>query len=379
MRPGDGSLRVFRSRRSFFSGSFDEYAMPANGLVTPRVAGVDLDNVPAFLVQLDRFGEGAVDAGLDLLAVDLDSRPGLAAAGDHEDTTVGFDVLEVELGRRGVLFLAAGAARGGDAELPGRAPGSLETVRAEGGDAPLKRPFAADSQGGARPRPVLHVDDVVDEEVVARHLQRIAGGARHRRPGEDEPPGALEIHGFAVAGRQRFGARRQRLGLGEQVAGLHHLLQRPDLAFQAALRRQLHAAAVGSEAALAGLLVDGDEGLRLLAHPRRRPGRAHAAGLLVGAEVDPAVLHLDRLLRRAAGVRVAGGDDELGVGPHRVEAAVEEHDLGGAAVGGAHVVAGLELDAAARFLPVAAVAAPVLHVPLERDEPRLALRAAQRQ
>src|SRR3954449_1812768 len=81
---------------------FDEHARSADGLFPPGVPGADLDDVPPFLVQLDGFGEGAVPVDLDLLAVDLDPRPRLAASGDHEDTTVGFDALEVKRRRRGV-------------------------------------------------------------------------------------------------------------------------------------------------------------------------------------------------------------------------------------------------------------------------------------
>src|SRR4029077_15490910 len=100
-------------------GILDEDAVPADGLGPPRVAGTDLDDVPAFLGQLDRLGEAAVRIGLDLLAVDLHRRPRLAASVDHEDTTVGFDVGEVKGGRIRVRLLGGGAAGGGsDAELP---------------------------------------------------------------------------------------------------------------------------------------------------------------------------------------------------------------------------------------------------------------------
>src|SRR4051812_49821122 len=138
--------------------------MPADGLVSPRVPRADLDDVPALFVQLDGLGERAVRSEGDLLAVDLHPRSRLGAAVDHGDTTVGFDVSEVKLGRRRVLLLAAAAVVGGgsDAELPRLAPGSLQAVRPEGGDPPLEAPLAAQPQGGPRLGPVLRVDDVVD-------------------------------------------------------------------------------------------------------------------------------------------------------------------------------------------------------------------------
>ena len=209
---------------------------------------------------MDRLGEAAVRVGLDLLAVDLHRRPRLAAAVDHEDTTVGFDVVEVKRRWIRVRLLAGGAAGGGgDAELPRLAPGALEAVGAEGGDPPLEGPLAAHPEGGPRLGAVLGVDDVVDEEVVAGDLERVAAGAGHRLPGEHQPLGRGEVDDLVVHRIDRIGAGGHRLRLGEQVAALHHLLERPDLALQAAVRRQLHAAPVGAEAPLAGPLVDGDD------------------------------------------------------------------------------------------------------------------------
>src|SRR3954468_5419776 len=168
--------------------------MPADGLVPPRVPRADLDDVPTLFAQLDGLGERAVRSEGDLLAVDLHPRPRLGAAVDHGDTTVGFDVSEVKLGRSRVLLLTAAVVGGGsDAELPRLAPGSLQAVRPEGGDPPLKAPLAAQPQGGPRLGPVLRVDDVVDEQVVAGDLEGIMGGAGHRLPGEDQLLGGVEV------------------------------------------------------------------------------------------------------------------------------------------------------------------------------------------
>src|SRR5688572_8224351 len=111
--------------------------MPAGSLVPPTVARPDLDEAPALLFELDRFGEGPVRGALDLLAVDLDLGSGIAVALDDEDTTVGFHVLQVKRGRRFVLFAHSGA-EGGHPELPRLAPGPLHAALVEGRHPPLE-------------------------------------------------------------------------------------------------------------------------------------------------------------------------------------------------------------------------------------------------
>src|SRR6185369_8906390 len=100
---------------------------------------------------------------------DLHAGAGLGPAGDDEDITVGFDVFEVKL-RRGLVAVAAVAAERGDAELPRLAPRPLDAVLAIGGHPPLEGPFTAQPERRPRLRPVVDVDDVVDEQMVARHL-----------------------------------------------------------------------------------------------------------------------------------------------------------------------------------------------------------------
>src|SRR6185295_18742205 len=147
-----------------------------------------------------------------------------------------------------------------------------------------------------------------------------------------------------------------------------HLLLLLDLALQAALRRQRDAAAEGAEAPLVRVLVEGDERLRVLAHLRDRARRLHLAATARRVQIDPAVLHRDRLLGGAGG---RGRDDEQRVRAHRVQRAVLEVDLRRAGLRGAHVVAGVQLAVGPRLLPRAAVAAPHLDLPLDGDEARL--------
>src|SRR6185369_7321768 len=152
---------------------FDKSAVTAHRFVACGVAGPDFDEAPTFLPKLDGLGERAVRGGVDLLSVDLHPGAGLGSPADDEDTTVGFDVVEVKLRRRLVHF-AVGMVERVDAELAWLAPRSLDAVLAVGGHPPLEGPFAAHAERGAGLGPVAHVDDVVYEEVIARHLERVA-------------------------------------------------------------------------------------------------------------------------------------------------------------------------------------------------------------
>src|SRR5437660_9639662 len=88
-----------------------EDAMAAHGFDAPAVARLDLDEAQAFLGELHGLLKGTVRADLHGLTVDLDPHARIALAADDEDTTVGFDVLEVKRRRIGALVAAAGFER----------------------------------------------------------------------------------------------------------------------------------------------------------------------------------------------------------------------------------------------------------------------------
>ncbi len=262
----------------------------------------------------------------------------------------------------------AARAAGDDAEAAGRAPRAAHVAGGDRGDAPEEGALALDAEGGAGGAAVGGVDDVVDEEPVAGDLQGIALATRHPLPRQPHllDPVVVEIGVLLRPGEP--GRARQRLDRRQLVGLLPHRLQRIHLPRLGA-GLDLHAAAVGGEAPLALALVVGDDRLRLVGDHRLRLRRRHPAAALRRVEVDPAVLEAHLLALLAGGARA---DQEEGVGAHRVERAVAEHDLGRAGGAGLHVVARTQGDAAARLLPLGAVGAAVLDAPLHGDELRLA-------
>ena len=187
---------------------------------------------------------------------------------DDEDRAVGLHVLYLELGRLAVLAGAADA-EGGDAEARRLAPRPPPVLAVDRRYPPEERAFALHSERGLGASPVGDVDDVVDEEPVTRNLQGVALAARHLGPGDAQAPLAVDVDVGVVGRGEQGGGGRQRLHLGETVAGLPHGLQRADATLLAA-RRDAHLPAVGAELPLPARLVVDHHRLGLLADQNTR-------------------------------------------------------------------------------------------------------------